>query len=227
MTLIPEFVTIPSPPTNVHASEITDAYVVLSWEEPRPRGKAPLTYTLEKVQRPQGPQPQARLKSRHTGGVGSTGAALRDGRQCPLGRPSETRGESVPGRAENSPSQGADFRGELSPVRSVPGSSSWGCSWKCTELRHTDHSDNTSIYHFLGTSLPPGLAGMGPRIGSSTSSWPQPRWEGTHQPGSRAGSSPHLAWGRGGAGSPGGSSRPEGRGAGVWGRGQLVRGVDF
>uniref|UniRef100_A0A452S883 Myomesin 3 n=1 Tax=Ursus americanus TaxID=9643 RepID=A0A452S883_URSAM len=43
-----EFVTIPSPPTNVHASEITDAYVVLSWEEPRPRGKAPLTYTLEK-----------------------------------------------------------------------------------------------------------------------------------------------------------------------------------
>ncbi|XP_004394807.1 PREDICTED: myomesin-3 [Odobenus rosmarus divergens] len=43
-----DFVTIPSPPTNVHASEIRDAYVVLSWEEPRPRGKAPLTYTLEK-----------------------------------------------------------------------------------------------------------------------------------------------------------------------------------
>uniref|UniRef100_A0A8C0L969 Myomesin-3 n=1 Tax=Canis lupus dingo TaxID=286419 RepID=A0A8C0L969_CANLU len=48
MTLIPDFVTIPSPPTNVHASEIRDAYVVLSWEEPRPRGKAPLTYSLEK-----------------------------------------------------------------------------------------------------------------------------------------------------------------------------------
>ncbi|XP_014710548.3 myomesin-3 [Equus asinus] len=43
-----EFVTIPSPPTNVHASEIRDAYVVLSWEEPKPRGKAPLTYSLEK-----------------------------------------------------------------------------------------------------------------------------------------------------------------------------------
>uniref|UniRef100_A0A8C0PXK4 Myomesin 3 n=1 Tax=Canis lupus familiaris TaxID=9615 RepID=A0A8C0PXK4_CANLF len=43
-----DFVTIPSPPTNVHASEIRDAYVVLSWEEPRPRGKAPLTYSLEK-----------------------------------------------------------------------------------------------------------------------------------------------------------------------------------
>ncbi|XP_008590838.1 PREDICTED: myomesin-3-like, partial [Galeopterus variegatus] len=41
-------VTIPSPPTNVHASEIREAYVVLSWEEPRPRGKAPLTYSVEK-----------------------------------------------------------------------------------------------------------------------------------------------------------------------------------
>ncbi|KAM4873379.1 myomesin-3 [Thomomys bottae] len=41
-------VTIPSPPTNVHASEIREAYAVLSWEEPRPRGKAPLTYSLEK-----------------------------------------------------------------------------------------------------------------------------------------------------------------------------------
>ncbi|XP_068393888.1 myomesin-3 [Eschrichtius robustus] len=43
-----DFVTIPSPPTNVHASEIREAYVVLGWEEPRPRGKAPLTYFLEK-----------------------------------------------------------------------------------------------------------------------------------------------------------------------------------
>ncbi|XP_048205806.1 myomesin-3 [Perognathus longimembris pacificus] len=41
-------VTIPSPPTNVHASDIREAYAVLSWEEPRPRGKAPLTYSLEK-----------------------------------------------------------------------------------------------------------------------------------------------------------------------------------
>ncbi|XP_004465451.1 myomesin-3 [Dasypus novemcinctus] len=41
-------VTIPSAPTNVHASEIRDTYVVLSWEEPSPRGKAPLTYSLEK-----------------------------------------------------------------------------------------------------------------------------------------------------------------------------------
>nr|XP_060482426.1 myomesin-3 [Panthera onca] len=43
-----DFVTIPLPPTNVHASEIRDAYVVLGWDEPRPRGKAPLTYSLEK-----------------------------------------------------------------------------------------------------------------------------------------------------------------------------------
>lgn len=74
MTLIPDFVTIPSPPTNVHASEIREAYVVLSWEEPRPRGRAPLTYTLEKVQRPHGPQPQAGLKSRHAGSWEASGA---------------------------------------------------------------------------------------------------------------------------------------------------------
>ncbi|XP_004592433.2 myomesin-3 isoform X2 [Ochotona princeps] len=41
-------VTIPGPPTNVHASEIREAYAVLAWEEPKPRGKAPLTYFLEK-----------------------------------------------------------------------------------------------------------------------------------------------------------------------------------
>lgn len=41
--------TIPSAPTNVHASEVRDTYAVLSWEEPHPRGRAPLTYTLEKV----------------------------------------------------------------------------------------------------------------------------------------------------------------------------------
>lgn len=49
MPLILDFVTIPSPPTNVHASEIREAYAVLGWEEPRPRGRAPLTYSLEKV----------------------------------------------------------------------------------------------------------------------------------------------------------------------------------
>ncbi|KAM5321074.1 myomesin-3 isoform 1-T1 [Glossophaga mutica] len=43
-----DLVTIPSPPTNVHAIEIHEAYVVLGWEEPRPRSRAPLTYSLEK-----------------------------------------------------------------------------------------------------------------------------------------------------------------------------------
>lgn len=94
--------------------------------------------------------------------------------------------------------RGQNFRGELSPVRSVTGSSSWGCSWKCKELRHTTHSDNSGIYHFLGTSLPPGLAGMGPRIRSGTSSWPQPCWEGTHEPGSWAAAA--LTWRGAGAG---------------------------
>ncbi|XP_077006935.1 myomesin-3 [Tamandua tetradactyla] len=41
-------VTIPLAPTNVHAHEIRENYVVLGWEEPSPRGKAPLTYSLEK-----------------------------------------------------------------------------------------------------------------------------------------------------------------------------------
>lgn len=91
MTLILDFVTIPSPPTNVHASEIRDAYVVLSWEEPKPRGKAPLTYSLEKVQRPRGPQPQASLRKRRA--VGQAKEALRDPGQCSLGRPSENRRE--------------------------------------------------------------------------------------------------------------------------------------
>lgn len=49
--------TIPSAPTNVHASEIREAYAVLSWEEPRPRGRAPLTYSLEKVQTELGNSP--------------------------------------------------------------------------------------------------------------------------------------------------------------------------
>uniref|UniRef100_A0A8C5JIA5 Myomesin 2 n=1 Tax=Junco hyemalis TaxID=40217 RepID=A0A8C5JIA5_JUNHY len=41
-------VQIPSPPTNVHASEISKTYVVLSWDPPVPRGREPLTYFIEK-----------------------------------------------------------------------------------------------------------------------------------------------------------------------------------
>nr|XP_008541983.1 PREDICTED: myomesin-2 [Equus przewalskii] len=39
---------IPGPPTNVHASEISRTYVVLSWDPPVPRGKEPLMYFIEK-----------------------------------------------------------------------------------------------------------------------------------------------------------------------------------
>ncbi|XP_029475460.1 myomesin-3 isoform X2 [Rhinatrema bivittatum] len=39
---------IPLPPTNVHASEISEDYVVISWNEPDPRGKEPLSYYMEK-----------------------------------------------------------------------------------------------------------------------------------------------------------------------------------
>uniref|UniRef100_A0A8D2QLS2 Myomesin 2 n=1 Tax=Zosterops lateralis melanops TaxID=1220523 RepID=A0A8D2QLS2_ZOSLA len=41
-------VQIPGPPTNVHASEISKTYVVLSWDPPVPRGREPLTYFIEK-----------------------------------------------------------------------------------------------------------------------------------------------------------------------------------
>uniref|UniRef100_A0A8C3IAL4 Myomesin 2 n=1 Tax=Chrysemys picta bellii TaxID=8478 RepID=A0A8C3IAL4_CHRPI len=41
-------VQIPGPPTNVHASETSKTYVVLSWEPPVPRGKEPLMYFIEK-----------------------------------------------------------------------------------------------------------------------------------------------------------------------------------
>uniref|UniRef100_A0A8D0CBF5 Myomesin 3 n=1 Tax=Salvator merianae TaxID=96440 RepID=A0A8D0CBF5_SALMN len=40
---------IPLPPTNVHASEIREDYVVLSWDEPDPRGQEPLSYYVEKA----------------------------------------------------------------------------------------------------------------------------------------------------------------------------------
>uniref|UniRef100_A0A670INN7 Myomesin 3 n=1 Tax=Podarcis muralis TaxID=64176 RepID=A0A670INN7_PODMU len=39
---------VPLPPTNVHASEIREEYAVLSWDEPDPRGKEPLSYYVEK-----------------------------------------------------------------------------------------------------------------------------------------------------------------------------------
>ncbi|XP_025062126.1 myomesin-2 isoform X2 [Alligator sinensis] len=39
---------IPGPPTNVHASETSKTYVVLSWDPPVPRGKEPLMYFIEK-----------------------------------------------------------------------------------------------------------------------------------------------------------------------------------
>lgn len=47
---------IPGPPTNVHASEISRTYVVLSWDPPAPRGREPLTYFVEKVPRPPSPR---------------------------------------------------------------------------------------------------------------------------------------------------------------------------
>lgn len=42
-------VQIPGPPSNVHASEVSRTYVVLSWDPPTPRGKEPLMYFIEKV----------------------------------------------------------------------------------------------------------------------------------------------------------------------------------
>lgn len=44
-----EDVKVPSPPRNVQASDITEDYVVLSWDEPDPRGKEPIKYYVEKV----------------------------------------------------------------------------------------------------------------------------------------------------------------------------------
>ncbi|XP_070691358.1 myomesin-3 [Pempheris klunzingeri] len=38
----------PFPPTNVHASEVSNTYVVLSWAEPEPRGREPLTFYVER-----------------------------------------------------------------------------------------------------------------------------------------------------------------------------------
>ncbi|XP_074539735.1 myomesin-3 [Halichoeres trimaculatus] len=38
----------PFPPTDVHACEVSDTYVVLSWTEPDPRGREPLTFYVER-----------------------------------------------------------------------------------------------------------------------------------------------------------------------------------
>ncbi|KAG5279038.1 hypothetical protein AALO_G00105430 [Alosa alosa] len=42
------YVTLPGPPSDVHASEINKTYVVLSWMPPSPSGRAPLWYLIEK-----------------------------------------------------------------------------------------------------------------------------------------------------------------------------------
>lgn len=39
----------PFPPTNVHACEVSDTYVVLSWAEPEPRGRETLNFYVERV----------------------------------------------------------------------------------------------------------------------------------------------------------------------------------
>ncbi|XP_028281957.1 myomesin-3 isoform X2 [Parambassis ranga] len=39
---------VPFPPTNVHACELSDTYVVLAWIEPEPRGREPLHFYVER-----------------------------------------------------------------------------------------------------------------------------------------------------------------------------------
>ncbi|GAA6098471.1 myomesin-2 isoform X1, partial [Tachysurus ichikawai] len=41
-------VTLPEPPTDVHATEINQTYIVLSWNPPIPRGRATVWYLIEK-----------------------------------------------------------------------------------------------------------------------------------------------------------------------------------
>ncbi|XP_066431171.1 myomesin-3 isoform X2 [Eleutherodactylus coqui] len=43
-----EDVKIPNAPKNLHASEIAEDYIVLSWDEPDPHGKEPVEYYVEK-----------------------------------------------------------------------------------------------------------------------------------------------------------------------------------
>lgn len=40
---------VPFPPTDVCVCELSDTYAVLSWTEPDPRGREPLTYSVEQV----------------------------------------------------------------------------------------------------------------------------------------------------------------------------------
>lgn len=40
---------VPFPPTDVRVCELSDTYAVLSWTEPDPRGREPLTYSVERV----------------------------------------------------------------------------------------------------------------------------------------------------------------------------------
>ncbi|XP_055014749.1 myomesin-2 [Boleophthalmus pectinirostris] len=42
------YVTVPGEPTELHVSEVFRSYVVLSWTPPKPRGRAPLWYVIEK-----------------------------------------------------------------------------------------------------------------------------------------------------------------------------------
>ncbi|XP_030637314.1 myomesin-3 [Chanos chanos] len=39
---------VPFPPTDVHVCELSDTYAVLSWTEPEPRGREPLTFYVER-----------------------------------------------------------------------------------------------------------------------------------------------------------------------------------
>ncbi|XP_030074495.1 myomesin-3 [Microcaecilia unicolor] len=39
---------IPLPPTNVHAAEVSEDYLVIAWNEPDPRGREPVSYYVEK-----------------------------------------------------------------------------------------------------------------------------------------------------------------------------------
>lgn len=40
---------VPFSPTDVRVCELSDTYAVLSWTEPDPRGREPLTYFVERV----------------------------------------------------------------------------------------------------------------------------------------------------------------------------------
>uniref|UniRef100_A0A669F8S2 Myomesin 3 n=1 Tax=Oreochromis niloticus TaxID=8128 RepID=A0A669F8S2_ORENI len=48
ITITKDELEAPFPPTNVHACEVSDTYVVLSWTEPEPRGREPLTFYVER-----------------------------------------------------------------------------------------------------------------------------------------------------------------------------------